>query len=182
MLRWMPREGAASYFLQYSTGKFPTQLTFDAKAGEPLTAELINLTPGQTTTIEFCEARAGGRCPAPDSDTVCNSLVEVAAPWAYAGVDQPDIHKAVCSLKEQASYAGESVGYPYSEPVNADSAETCCQMCAWIGSHLPYQARCSHFVFDEASRQCRYLREAGEATAADGKVAGAVLAWPQAQE
>lgn len=179
-LTWRRGTDSVGYFLQYSTGKMPSQIRLEVEPGQSeLTAELTDLRPGITYTIEFCEAYAAGACPGPNSDVACNTLVTVPTALARPGVVQPDPDKAVCEMQQGAYWIGELVDAPERSTASADTAEACCQMCAQAQSNLPYSAQCAFFVFDSAAHECRYYREVGTTVPSPGGTAGTVVAFPR---
>lgn len=172
--------GAAEYFLQYSTGKFPTQLSAAAtQKGETVSVLLYGLRPGRTVTIAFCETETAGACPGPDSDAVCNTQIEVTAALARPGIAQPDPALAICSMTADVAWSGHPIGSAEESMVPADSAQSCCQQCGWAEPWLPYVGQCTHFIFDPTAQRCYFYRDAAGTTALRGATSGLMQAWPQ---
>lgn len=180
ILTWPAGPGVVGYFVQYSTGKFPTQVMLQPPlGGGPVTAELENLEPGRTYTIGICTGLAPNACPGPDSPQACNSTVEVTAPTARAGVTQPEPSRAVCRAAPDTVWRGYWVGDESEAVVSAESADACCQACAAAGQRLPYVRLCTHFTFDPSARRCFLYGETVGTLPAPGAVTGEVLAWPR---
>lgn len=177
-LTWTPSPGAIAYFVQYSTGKFPTQHGWTRAAGATEQVELHDLTPGQSYTVELCEAYEPGACPGgPDADA-CTTLVELTAATAWPGTAQPDPARAVCAMTADVAIIGETPRHPYDEPLPAGSADECCRLCATAEAWRPYTAQCTHFTFDPTARLCFLKRHRLGDTPAPGAVSGEVRAWP----
>lgn len=177
-LRWTPRAGAVAFFIQYSTGKFPTQ-ELRAHDGSGLAeAALYNLTPGQSYTIELCEALADGACPGRPGPDTCMDLVTFTAANAWPDAIQPDPTRAVCAMIPDVAIIGEWPGDPAEAVLPAATADDCCMACATAPSWLPYTAQCTHFVFDPTAQQCFLKRERLGDIPVPGSISGEVRAWP----
>lgn len=177
-LRWTPREGAVAFFLQYSTGKFPTQELQTYDGSGVAEASLYNLTPGQSYTIELCEARAAGACPGLPGPDSCEDQVTFTAANAWPDTVQPDPTRAVCAMTPDVAIMGEWPGDPAEAVLPAATADDCCMACATAPSWLPYTAQCTHFVFDPTAQQCFLKRERLGDISVPGSISGEVRAWP----
>ena len=183
VLTW-PRDAVVDhYFVQYSNGKFPTQITVPGVPGgspvERIAVTLMGLRPGATYRVEICQAHAGGTCPGGPPPAACTTFVDVTAPRSYPGVLQPDPERAVCETEADTQLAGDSPGYPFDEAQPAQSAEACCQACAAVAPSLPYHDQCLYFVFDSRTRECLFKQSRTGQEGASGSVSGRVVAWPR---
>jgi hypothetical protein len=180
-LSWPAGATPSPYFVEYSAGKFPTQLDVSAAPGS-MTAEatVTNLAPGGTYAVAVCEPRIVGGCPATDPARGCTTVVTVVVPSAYAGVVMNDPGRAACETEAGVAYAGDGLGGPTTAAVRTASAQGCCEACAAVGPHLPYSDACRFFVWDARSGVCALESNRRGATAADGRVSGRVVAWPRA--
>ena len=180
-LSWSRDARAVSYFVQYRTGKFPTQEQRAPAPGDrDVQVVLRDLRPGQSYVVEICEAYAPGACPSGPPSESCVTEVEVTAATAWRGVVQPDPDRAICTMRSDSETAGRSVGGPDGGTIQANSASACCALCAAREPALPYAAQCVDFVFDVTTRRCLLLRENTGEASAPGKISGSVRAWPQA--
>lgn len=180
-LRWTPRAGAVAFFIQYSTGKFPTQELGVHDGSGTAEAGLYNLTPGQSYTIELCEALVAGACPGLPGPNSCLDLVTFTAASAWPDTVQPDPAHAVCAMTPDVAIAGEWPGDPDEAVLPAATADDCCMACATAYSWLPYTAQCTHFVFDPTAQQCFLKRERLGDIPVPGAISGEVRAWPVRQ-
>ncbi len=177
-LRWTPRAGAVAFFIQYSTGKFPTQELRAHDGSGMAEAALYNLTPGQSYTIELCEALEAGACPGLPGPDSCTDLVTFTAATAWPDTPQPDPARAVCNMTPDVAVAGQSPGDPDQDVLPAATPDDCCMACATAPSWLPYTAQCTHFVFDPTAQLCFLKRERLSDIPVQGSISGEVRAWP----
>lgn len=178
-LDWTPRAGARSYFVSYTTGKFPTQIEVSLPSdGGALTTRVTDLRPGKTYEVSVCEALADGGCPGDAPGRACTTRVAVAAITAAPGAEPPEMSRAQCAIQPGVSLAGASIGYPYEEPVEAASVEACCELCAGTEPRLPYLKQCTAFVYYAESKSCGLLTGWTAAEPREGRTSGVVTAWP----
>ncbi len=181
-LAWTPRADARSYFVSYTTGKFPTQIQVSLPAdGGALTARLTDLRPGKTYEVSVCEALADGACPGGAPGRACTTQIAVAAITAAPDAEPPEMSRAQCAIQSGVSLSGASIGYPFEEPVEAASVEACCELCAGTEPRLPYLKQCTAFVYYADSKSCGLLSGWTAAEPREGRTGGVVTAWPSAK-
>eukprot|EP00959_Pyramimonas_sp_CCMP1952_P310302 6494262-Pyramimonas_sp.AAC.3 len=147
-------------YLEYYTGKFPTQVQLDISVPNKWSSiPLSNLQPGTEYEVSiFAAAPQYSRCPSLKFRT-----------------KQSSGHK--CEMFVDSDFEGHDAFYGYdSRFIRAKNAKECCNLCAAIKPRLPYYDTCRHWVYEDSTQKCWFkARDAMQGKKArDGFTAGRV--------